>query len=802
MISRRRADIPELLAPAGGKRSLIAAVNNGADAVYLGLSSFNARRGAENFDLESLRWACDFAHLRGVRVYLTANVVVMPDEMAEALSLVAKAWSAGVDAVIVQDLGLARVLRDALPDIRLHASTQIDAHDPATVRGLARLGFARVTLARETPLDRIAAIVEAGGIEVESFVHGALCFSYSGQCLLSSAIGGRSANRGMCAQPCRLPHELIVDGSPAKTPGRYLLSPKDLAAIERLPELVSAGVSALKIEGRAKAPEYVAVVTSVYRAALDRLAEDPDSWSVLPAESEMLEEAFSRGFTDAYLDGRSGNEMMAYLRPNNRGAAIGRVAATDGSRATIALERALDADDVVEFWTARGHHAQRAGQLEVRGAFVRTASAGERAVLSVEKPVAPGDRVFRVSSATLIAAARRTFEPASAVDARATDVDVSVRLTVGQPARVSFRCGEHEGSSEGPIVETARTRPVSVEDVVEHVGRMGGTGYRPRSWDVEIDSGAGIGFSVLHRLRREALEKLDESRLRAWRTRSVPSVVGPPPLPATPRAHGTPELAVVAWTREQAQAALEAGADAVFVRVARPEDLFRVPAGAWPAFPRVTPQNDIAAAWLGGQTPARALAGTLGMLSALADAGSQVEADWPLNAMNQWTAATLSDLGASRVWLSPELPGALVRTAASASPKPVGVLLAGRLELMVAEHCVLAAAGRCAASCDVCATRSKPAVLRDRKGFEMPVFTDSDGRSHVYNAVPLDLVRVLDEVVESGASAVRLDVTIEPPAEVRRLVSALRAALDTNADPATVTLYRPSTTGHYFRRIS
>lgn len=276
---------PELLAPAGSPDALVAAVNNGADAVYLGLGELNARRGAANFDLETLAAGCRFAHLRGVRIYLTTNIVILPEEMSEALRLIDAAWSVGVDAVIVQDLGLLGALRSTLPDVRVHASTQIDAHDPGTVRVLAEMGVARVTLAREVSISEIARIVESSQVEVESFVHGALCFSYSGQCLMSSAIGGRSANRGLCAQPCRLQYALVAeDGAEVATPGRHLLSPKDAAGIAHLPALIRAGVSALKIEGRMKAPEYVAVVVAVYRAALDRAAKDPESFAVTEAE--------------------------------------------------------------------------------------------------------------------------------------------------------------------------------------------------------------------------------------------------------------------------------------------------------------------------------------------------------------------------------------------------------------------------------------------------------------------------------------------------------------------------------------
>ena len=284
-----RPTAPELLAPAGGLDALRAAISNGADAVYLGVETLNARRSAENFTLEGLGETCRYAHVRGVRVYLTANVIVLPSEIATALELVDRAWEAGVDAVIVQDLGLLWCIRRTLPHVRVHSSTQINAHNTATLDALALLGVSRVTLAREVSVEEIAGFVSATKVEIESFVHGALCMCYSGQCLMSSLIGRRSANRGLCAQPCRLPYELLDGaGSPLATPGAHLLSPKDLAGIAILPQLVAAGVSALKIEGRMKSAEYVALVTGVYRAALDRAVADAEAYSVRDGERAVL----------------------------------------------------------------------------------------------------------------------------------------------------------------------------------------------------------------------------------------------------------------------------------------------------------------------------------------------------------------------------------------------------------------------------------------------------------------------------------------------------------------------------------
>ena len=281
----------ELLAPAGSMESLHAAVTAGADAVYLGASQFNARNSADNFTLESLKVACDYAHLRGVKVYLTLNTVVLPSELPDALELARQAFRAGVDAFIVQDVGIAAEISRTLPEARLHISTQMNIHDKDGLRAVAALGAKRVTLARELSLEEIAELAKLAnelGIELEAFGHGALCICYSGQCFMSSLIGGRSANRGRCAQACRLPYTLhnraLRKNLPA--PGEHLLSPKDLCTVELLPELIKAGVSSLKIEGRMKSPDYVKNVVGVYRSVLDR---------ALAYENEALRAEFDCG---------------------------------------------------------------------------------------------------------------------------------------------------------------------------------------------------------------------------------------------------------------------------------------------------------------------------------------------------------------------------------------------------------------------------------------------------------------------------------------------------------------------------
>jgi len=357
-------------------------------------------------------------------------------------------------------------------------------------------------------------------VEVESFVHGAICVCYSGQCLLSSMVGGRSANRGLCAQPCRLPYELIDEADRVLSDvGAHLLSPRDLAGISVLPQFVASGVDSLKIEGRMKSADYVALVTGVYRAALDRAATSSQEYEARSGELSVLSEAFSRGFTEAYLVDERGNDMMSYRRPNNRGVAVGRVAEAGAGRATLSLDVSLDSEDTVEFWTSQGRFAQRVGRLEYGSAEHSSAPAGERATLTVEQSVSAGDRVFRVRNAALAAAAQRLYERQQGPE---VPLRFRVRVVVGEPLAVEVVDTQgRSGLASGAPVERARTKAVTAEEIAEHVGRLGGTPYVPESWDIELTPGAGVGFSAVHAVRRDALADYQARLLSPWADRTL-----------------------------------------------------------------------------------------------------------------------------------------------------------------------------------------------------------------------------------------------------------------------------------------
>lgn len=824
----------ELLAPAGSMAALHAAVSAGADAVYLGLESFNARRGADNFTAETFPEACAYAHLRGVRLYVTMNTAVLPDEMGAALDAARRAWEAGADAFIVQDIGLAAELRRTLPQARLHVSTQMNTHSAAGIEAAARLGASRVTLARELSLGEVALLAQeaaAHGMEVEAFAHGALCVCYSGQCFMSSLIGGRSANRGMCAQACRLPYELCpgagAEALPA--PGEHLLSPRDLCSIDLLPALVEAGAASLKLEGRMKSPDYVHAVTSVYRAVLDRVlaaraaggAEAAREVRATDEERRILSEAFSRGFTTAYLEGERGNEIMSYGRPNNRGVLVGRVASVRDGKAAIAAQRPLAAGDVLEFWTKRGHFAYTLDE-------VRTDRAGN-VLAEPDKPVGKGDRVFRVRSAA-DAFSDDALEPRIPVEGRAT-------LRLGEPLRIEFRLAAGAripagaegavGVAEGPAVEAARTKAVEAADVRAHVDRMGSTPFTLASLEVELDEGVGVGFSQLHRARAAALDDLAQRLLAPWAGRRAVRVRERGRERAgREKAPRTCLVAALATNPACARTAKRAGADAVYVPALnyrrggaelaglRQDGVEQAgyPKQCISVLPAV--EHDAAGAsreartgiddaWSYVRPGKPVLADSLGALVRAADLGALPEAGPHLPLTNAAALRCAADLGAQRAWLSPELTLRQIEQLGQDAPLPLGLAIIGAQELMVTEHCLLMSQGPCNQDCAACPRRAVPHVLRDRKGYEFPVSTDALGRSHLYNGVVLDVAHLAPELIEAGVSAFLVDTTLMDAKDAGTAVArAVRARDLALSDGSTVHKVQGATTGHLFRGVS
>ncbi len=848
----------ELLAPAGTPEALHAAVAAGADAVYLGLEAFNARRNAGNFSLEALREACAYAHLRGVSVYVALNTIILPDEAADALECARQAYRAGADAFIVQDIGLAAELSRTLPEARLHVSTQMNTVNLAGIRAAARLGARRVTLGRELSVEEVAVLAaEAAelGMEVETFAHGALCVCYSGQCFMSSLIGGRSANRGLCAQACRLPYELrnraLQKSLPS--PGDHLLSPQDLCTVDLVPALVEAGVASLKIEGRMKSPEYVQAVVSVYRKALDAALASPSAQDapsapaqpgVTDADRDRLTDAFSRGFTTAYLEGERGNGIMSYRRPNNRGLFLGRVDEVCDGAAFLKSDHVLAEGDVLEFWTRKGNGTLALGP-------VRTDKRG-RYHLPLEGKactVKAGDRVFRVRSAEAAfaddareprvpivgVATLRIGEPLSVAFRLATEAEVlaalpanrddaaRTSLVIARRLAAAFPEGGLLGVAEGQEVEAARTRAVSLDDAAAHIDRLGNTPYQLVSLAIDLDDNVGIGFSQLHHIRAEALDRLQSLILAGTADRPLPRVVPRDPAPA---AHPSGcRIAVTVTNPACARAAKRAGAHLIYVPVLnyrRGEAVIAgqlnaaaeqagYPKGCIPIMPVVDHEAvgssreavvtyDV---WKYAAEDKPLMAESLGALQRASEEGALISVGPHVPVTNALSLRTVSDFGAERVWLSPELTLRQIEELAREAPVEIGVQLIGATELMVTEHCLLMSQGPCDEDCAVCPRRKSPHYLRDRKGFEFPVVTDCFGRSHLYNSVELDVAPALPELMAAGVSAFMVDATLMNVEETAHAVGrAIRALHVAQNDGNAIAKMPDTTSGHLFRGVS
>lgn len=547
---------PELLSPAGDAECLQAAIANGADAVYFGLDhGFNARARAGNFPLESLPETMTLLHRHGVRGYVTLNTLAFTDElpvMAETIAAIARA---SVDAVLVQDLGVARMVKAICPELELHASTQMTLSCAETIEAARTLGLSRVVLARELSLEEIRKIRAATNMPLEVFVHGALCVAYSGQCLTSESLGGRSANRGQCAQACRLPYDLICDGKDVELGAvRYLLSPQDLAAYALIPELIDAGVCSFKIEGRLKTPEYVANITRHYRQAIDAaLAGKPKRFT--PEEIREMELSFSRGFSPGWLEGNDHKRLVPGLSSAKRGVEAGEVLQISGRRVRVRSSIPLQAGDGVVFEGDRTAGAEPGGRifkLERQGRLCEgEVPAGIVDLLFAAESLDPrqievGSTFWKTDDPRLSKRWRKTYQDGR--HERKLPLDVRAEIRVGQPLRLEMWIhGIPVGSvTEDFLPPIAEKHRLDREDLQRQLGRLGNTSLELAQLDVVIEGDPMVPLSVMGSLRRKmvetVLDNLEHAPERSIRTDWQAHLGSVPPLGTLPVTRRTAEL--------------------------------------------------------------------------------------------------------------------------------------------------------------------------------------------------------------------------------------------------------------------
>ena len=467
----------ELLAPAGSYESMVAAYSAGADAVYIGGAKFGARAFADNLDTDQMKKAIDYAHIRGRKLYLTVNTLLKQKETEELYDYLLPFYREGLDAVIVQDFGVFQMVREAFPDMDLHASTQMTVTGVRGAAWLQERGASRVVTARELSMEEIRKIHEQVPVEIESFVHGALCFCYSGQCLLSSMIGGRSGNRGRCAQPCRLPYQLYEEDS-LLSRDPYLMSPKDMCTLDLIPELVESGIYSFKMEGRMKKPEYTAGITSVYRKYIDQYLNDgKENFMVRPEDRSLLMDLYNRGgFSQGYYQQHNGKDMMSMQRPNHWGTEAAKMISAGRETKWKALED-LNSRDVLELRSAKEKREYTLSQNVAKGAVFSMKTGNGR-----EKN---GMLLYRTRNEKLISEIRKTYLD----NPYKVGIDGELLLQKKCAAQLQIRYRDIYVSVSGGEVQSAQKRPLEEKDVRKQISKLGQTEFKWEKLHIRMDEG-------------------------------------------------------------------------------------------------------------------------------------------------------------------------------------------------------------------------------------------------------------------------------------------------------------------------
>ncbi len=799
----------ELLAPAGSMESLYAAVESGADAVYVGGKLFSARASAANFSKEELQEAVNFCKLNQVKIYVTVNILIKNDELFEVAKFLTFLHQIGVDGVIVQDLGVW-LLAENLRGLKRHASTQMTIQNTPAVALLKEAGANRVVLARELSLSEVSEIKTKTGVSLEVFAHGALCFSYSGQCLMSSLIGERSGNRGRCAQPCRLNYTLLDQaGKTYPSDGSYLLSTKDLRTGLDLEELTPF-VDSLKLEGRLKKPEYVATITRIYRHLIDQTINKQD------AETN-LREVFNRDFTKGYLLNERGRQIMGHQRPNMRGLFLGRVENVANDSLTLKLHESLKKGDGIEVWVSDGGRVGTVvGEIIRAGQKLEEAKAGDLITIPFRGKVSIQDRVFKTKSKELVLLAQATFK--SKKEFRKNPLEFYVQAKIGSEFTIKVKDiqGSYGLGHSGFLCEKANKRPLTPEVIKEQLDRLGNTPYSLAKLNLNLDPQVMVPFSVINETRRKALDDLNEKIIKKARRTPINIKIQKP----MEVKNNKPELIVEVASRDLFNKALKASPDKIylsgegfrksgFTPNQLEEALYSCRENEIPCYyvlPRILHDQELQREQeLVNLAFDGFVVGNLGAFSLLKK-GSKVVIDWGLNITNYLSAEFyrryLANLQLERFTASLELKKEELESLGRMLP--LEVVVHGNLPLMISENCIIGTtrgSGVCSNCSGYCLENNY--LLKDRLGIDFPLLSDGMGRSHIFNSRDLCLIDETTNIKEYAATRLFFFLNDEPVTEIigcYRDAILGRDVFNLKKQLEKITP-RPFTTGHYFRGV-
>jgi putative protease len=793
---------PELLAPAGDWDCLRAAVANGADAVFFGLPRFNARMRADNFTEADLPEVVRFLHLHDKKAYVTLNTLVFTAELPDLEGYLWNLQAAGVDAIIVQDLGVARLAAEVAPDVDVHASTQMTITSPEGAKFAAGLGVTRMVLARELSLREMERFDDPALPPLEVFVHGALCVAYSGQCLTSESLGQRSANRGECAQACRLPYQMVVDGVLRDLGDkRYLLSPQDLAAVEHIPDLVRRGVASFKIEGRLKAPEYVAAVCQVYRKAIDAAlvasASAPigdggsrvtgPGYAIPETDRYQLEMVFSRGLYRGWMKGVNHQELVHARYGKKRGAFAGFVTAVGRDHIQIdAPECPIRPGDGLVLDTGEDTEHEQGGRVyEVRGARLFFEHGK---IQFTDIPV--GARVWKTDDPQLNKTLRQTFQRELPAPRRKIDVTVS-----GRAGEALVLVGGGVEVRSHLLLQVAQNRPLTDAVLRGQLERLGGTGFELGNLDNRLEPGLILPVSEINRVRRAWVEQLTlcpvVKRERRTGRRVLAALLAAVEAERGRNAPpGIPKLHVLCRTLEQLEAAVRAEVATVYLDF---EDIRRYAdavaqareCGDSPIYlatPRIQKAGEEGFFRLIEQAkPDGVLVRNIGGIEWFRERGIPFVGDFSLNVANPLTAQILRAQGPGRLTVSYDLNGDQVDDLlAAAPPEWFEITLHQHMPMFHMEHCVFAAflsTGKDFTDCGRPCEKHR-VTLRDRVGMEHPLKADVGCRNTLYHGRAQSGALFLERFLAAGVRDFRIELLDEGPEATRSVIAAYRNVMD------------------------
>ena len=798
----------ELLAPVGSFEALKAAVQNGANAVYLGGKDFGARASANNFDRDELKEAVKYAHIRGVQVFVTTNTLRKENEIEDFLEYAKFLYDIDVDAIILQDIGMARLIKRELPDFELHASTQMVAHSLEDVKYLESVGFDRVVLAREVTVEEIKYICDNCKADIEVFVHGALCVCYSGQCLMSSMIGNRSGNRGRCAQPCRQRYELIdvYTGEVVNSNGDYLLSPRDLNAIEEIDKVIDAGVHSLKIEGRMKRPEYVATVIDGYRKTIDEYLAT-NKLNVSDETINDLYTIFNRKFTKGLLLGDVGKDMMNSQLPNNQGLYVGTVVDYNkkAKRLKIKLANTLKKGDGINLGGGTIGRIIKNGNIETIG------YKGETIELDFVGEARKGQIVFKTSDSELMDRVQATFTQDKEFVKNIIDAKITIKL--GQKPILTLKDRHsNEATIEGDkIVEEAMKVALSKEKVETQLRKLGNTPYELDLLEIELDDNVSLPISLLNQMRRDCIELLDKERVSIKNRKYKNKIVNYKPVQYN--RNKQQEISVKVKNLEQLESALECGLDRIYYEDTNTIDKAMRLAMKYnkkviysaPRIIRNKEYNHLAKANNAGVESVQV--GNYGSIDYFKD--KKLNIDYYLNAFNSETINYYKEIGADTLCISQELNINEIKETIKYTDINIESVVYGYTPLMITEYCPMGVIVRdCKKDKRVAKCKESIYALRNSKGDEFRVSQDIFCRSTIYNSNVTCMLDNLYELHEIGINVLRLDFTLEDKETVKEVIEAYQEVLSNDYKLGTkaTKLYnkldeKGTTAGHYYKGV-